>query len=197
MPHHQYVEHKNTRGIMLVLRLVWSFAYLWVMLHAASVVPTVNESLESSGLWSHEQTILISYKSLAFFNIRGDIVHLCTTAGMLIFPYLCSRSLHSSPYRLLMFIMPYMWSFLFQWTTSVPMICWTLVILIRDYEIDSLRDVFLEVAKVLVFKILVLANFSSIMIRTFALLKILDEQDEEGIVNVANLGEHLNLFLRI
>ncbi|BFG04247.1 uncharacterized protein DMAD_03261 [Drosophila madeirensis] len=186
MPHHQYVEHKYTRGIMLVLRLVWSFAYLWVMLQAANVVPTVNK---------------------AFFNIRHDIVHLCITAGTVIFLYLISRSYfyeycvtnnkrHSSPYRLLMLIIPYMWLFLFKWIISVFITYWTLGFLIRDYKIDS-RDVFLDIAKVLVFKILVLANFSSIIIRTWALLKILDEEDEEGIVNLANLGEHLNLFLRI
>ncbi|XP_022220281.2 uncharacterized protein LOC111072609 [Drosophila obscura] len=208
MPHHQYVEHKYTRWIMLVLRLLWSHAYLWVMLHAANVVPKVNEHLESSGLWSHDHKILLSYKSQIGFSLRGEILFLFKSTGVALFLYLYSRCSFygycvtrkmwdTFPYPLLMLIVPYLASFLYQWIKSVLITFWTLAILIGICDGDSMRYLFLEFAKVLFFKILVLANFSAISLRTWALLKILDEEPEQGIVNFSNLGEHLNVFLRI
>ncbi|XP_017061992.1 uncharacterized protein LOC108101924 [Drosophila ficusphila] len=205
----QYTNYRFTRGTMVILRCLWAILYLWGMLHAAAIIPIPNERWESK-LWTKKLRYELKYHTLFDLDGKTEVYVLVLVVVLLYGLYhscRCSfvgaRYLEGRvdkphlDYRLLVFKVPYLVAFVFSWVFSTGLtVCGALLVALRDQS-GHTHVLCCQFAMAILFKLLVLANFYSVCVRTWAYLKMFEAETDEHMLNYQNFGDHLNLFFRV
>ncbi|EDW60884.1 uncharacterized protein [Drosophila virilis] len=205
MPHQLYKSWKYTRFTMCLLRCFLSLSYLWIMLHAAAVVPVVNEHSKWF-FWVQHLKFWITYASILTFDAQTQCYVVLVMLMVLFRLYQCSRCNFCNtrdnirdggkvPYnkRMLLYFGPYLLLFSFCWLASMYSIGLDLMRIILNDEIHT-DCMYSKIGMAVFFKMLVLANVLVRCVRCGVILHLFADEPDDELRNVHNLGEHLNLF---
>ncbi|KQS62574.1 uncharacterized protein LOC26526164 [Drosophila erecta] len=208
MPEQQTV-YKCNRCVMVLLRSYLSVLYLWGILHLAAIMPFPHEIWETT-FWSRTRSFKVAYRTILNNDLWAEVYILTLILVVLCNLFYCCHcrlvgvrildvEVVIPPLQVRLLILPivYIVVFVFCWTITTITTCLGVVYVTQgDGSVRSGRTVCLLVVGLLM-KLLALANFYSICIRTWAYLKILDTGANEWLVNYYNFGDHLNLFFRV
>ncbi|XP_016972564.1 uncharacterized protein LOC108039902 [Drosophila rhopaloa] len=205
----QYTNYRFTRLAMVLLRCLWAILYLWGMMHAAAILPLPVERWES-GFWNRKLNYVLSYKSLFDFDFKTEsYIHILSIVLLYCLFRCCRCSFIGArylvagvdrphmDYRLLVFKAPYLIAFIVCWVVSTMMTVLGVYVVAERDQSDFTYILYCQFAMALLFKLLVMANFYSVCVRTWAYLKIFEAESDEGLLNYQNFGDHLNLFFRV
>ncbi|XP_017124973.1 uncharacterized protein LOC108144529 [Drosophila elegans] len=205
----QYTNYRFTRVVMVLLRCSWALFYLWVMIHAAAILPVPVERW-TPGFWSSKRYYVLTYKSLIDFNIKTELcIHILANVLMFCLFRCCSCSFlgprylvgkvnkpHMN-YGLLVFKAPYLIAFLVCWVVSTAITVLGVKLVAKQDQSDSTYILYGQFAIALLFKLLILANFYSVCLKTWAYLKIFEAESNAGLITYQNFGDHLSLLFRV
>nr|XP_016930306.1 uncharacterized protein LOC108010020 [Drosophila suzukii] len=205
----QYTNRKHTRSIMVILRFLWAFWYLWAMMHAAAIVPIPFEEWDIN-LWSKKLKYVLTYKSLFEFKMKIEMCVHSMVIVLLFSLYRCcqcsfigARFLEagmkkpSDKYYLMAFSTPYCFAFIGTWIYSTMMTVWAIILVVKGDESETTYILICQLVIALIFKLMVLANVLSVILRICGYIMIFEKDSTVGQLNYNNFGDHLNLFFRV
>ncbi|XP_052838436.1 uncharacterized protein LOC128253794 [Drosophila gunungcola] len=205
----QYTNYWFIRVVMVLLRCLWAMFYLWGMIHAAAILPVPVECW-TPGFWSSKRYYVLGYKSLIDFDIKTELcIHILVNFLMYCLFRCCSCSFLGArylvgnvnkphmDYGLLVFKAPYLIAFLVCWVVSTSITVLGVNLVAKQDQSDSIYSLYGQFGIALLFKLLVVANFYSVCLKTWAYLKIFEAESNEGLITNQNFGDHLNLLFRV
>ncbi|XP_016953565.1 uncharacterized protein LOC108026880 [Drosophila biarmipes] len=205
----QYINRKYTRSIMVILRFLWAFSYLWAMMHAAAILPIPYERWENN-FWSKKRNYVLTYKSLFEFKMKTEMyVHVLVFVVLFSLYRCCQCRLigarfmlpgldrPSNKYRLMALAAPYWFAFIGTWTISTLITVWGLILVVKRDESDRTYVLIAQLIIAMLFKLMVLANVYSTVLRIWGYIKIFEKDSIVGQLNYNNFGDHLDLFFRV
>ncbi|XP_017019008.1 uncharacterized protein [Drosophila kikkawai] len=194
----QYINQIFSKPIMTILRCAWSVLYLWIMMHGASIMIVINERWEEGLIWNKRlPDELIYWDELA--NVSGaEMLTWAMIVSVLVSIYVSSQPVGGVRVRnekrleKIVLCTPYVFAFLVRWlfTTFVT------VSQLMGQPRDASWNRFAQFTFALLFKILIMANMSSVCLRAY--VKLFGLEVERNIVRISNLnfGDRLSqIFL--
>ncbi|KAH8306606.1 hypothetical protein KR018_011530 [Drosophila ironensis] len=194
-----------------VLRLFMTMVYLWVILLAAAVLPVPMAS-HTVSMFTSEVVMDVRYRLVFVFTPTGQLVVALTITSLLSSLFKCCRcnfadirilELGDDPIEvtaaIYMHFIPFLMCFYCLWMCTTLLIVMAIARLEDETDTPGVNKLFGHLLYLLVFKILVALNCYSISVRSFAILKVMEREDNlvQSIPNYLNFGEYLNMFFRI
>lgn len=207
----QYVNYKYTRLAMVLMKCALSSFYLWLMLHAAAIMPELIERWEST-FWTSRVKLFIRYRTVFISYKKSELIIYMLVTWVMFCLFRCcrcnflgsrcisrSKDIPNLDCGTYLSMSPYLMAFAFLWMLSV----WRTVVRysqVIDYTKENNAYLLLcQFFMALAFKLLVLTNFYSTFLRVWMILNVFEKESEENevVINTHDFGEHLNLFFRV
>lgn len=203
-------SEKYWRRLVVLLRCFMAISYLWMMLQAAAIAPGLENQSKARFLFRKKQYVVIYKTVLRFSKITQLYVNLIILAVMLRF-YNCCRSKvwFCSPDQLIIGHMKrirfnrrhfihfgaYLLLFIAMWIASVYIIYNSALKVCLKETFENPLYIYTQLAFIIIFKLLVLANLIDRSLRVYLVLKLFNNE-AECMINPHDFGEHLNLLLQ-
>ncbi|XP_037715377.1 uncharacterized protein LOC119550619 [Drosophila subpulchrella] len=184
----QYTNRKHTRSIMVILRFLWAFCYLWTMMHAAAILPIPFEQWDKN-LWNNKLNYVLTYKSLFEFKMKTEMyVHIMVLVLLFSLYRCCQCSFIGARFLEARVEKP-------RHNTAITV--WAIFLVVKGNESDTTYILICQLVIALIFKLMVLANVLSAVLRICGYIMIFEKDSIVGQLNYNNFGDHLNLFFRV
>lgn len=200
----QYVNSRFSLILMSTLRCFWSALYLWMMMHASAIVPIAYERWDTGFFWNSRLPDKLMYKDPLAMIPNAELWILLMIFAVIksLYVSFCYRprllenilQLENQPRLNCAAYIPYMVSFLGSWLFTTYVTAHQLAIW-SQMDTTSV-SVFCHLVMAFLFKILVMANFSSLCLRVYSsMLKHLSEW-ERGHILELDFGQRLDELFR-
>ncbi|KAH8238742.1 hypothetical protein KR038_009809 [Drosophila bunnanda] len=200
----QYANSRFSRPAMSLMRCFWNALHLWIMIHAASIVLVFHERCDRGFFWDTcLPAKLLYYDALAKVP-AGELWILGMIAAVLRSIYAASGCKLVGSQDLgqvgrrprlekICVCAPYMGAFLGCWIFSTYELVRQLFMARPS---GSTLSVYGQLILALLFKILIMANMTSLCLRAYVKLLKLALEWNRGYISTLNFGERLNLLFR-
>lgn len=200
---------KYKRRVMVLLRCFMAISYLWMMLQAAAIVPALDNKSKKSFLFRKKHYVVF-YITLLPFDISTQLYVNAMILAVMFRLYKCCRSKvwFCSPDPLIIgqmkrirlnrghftYFGAYLLLFIAMWIASIIIIYSSVLrICLKETFSDPLY-IYAQLAFVILFKLLAMANFIDRVLRVYLVLKLFNNE-AECMINPHDFGEHLNFLL--
>ncbi|KAH8356250.1 hypothetical protein KR200_000361 [Drosophila serrata] len=199
----QYVNSGYSRAIMSLLRCWWTSLYLWVMMHAGGTLFVVNESWNEGFLWNLRKPDKLFFFDPLSVDTFGEVWTVVMIAAVLGGVYrTCGCRLVGSGtlgrigrkprLQNLWFCAPYIGAIGGCWIFSTFLLARHMFT--RELSHTSM-NLYAKLIFALLFKILVMANMTSVFLRAYVKVMELAMNWNRGQTSDLNFGERLRLIL--
>ncbi|KAH8325199.1 hypothetical protein KR074_009554 [Drosophila pseudoananassae] len=205
----QYVYHKFIRIVSVLAKCAMASFYMWVMLHAAAIMPCIKERREKNGYWTYRKRFYLSYSSAFLANSKLEVIIYLLVFWMMIYLYrrcrcnfLGSRCIsqtrniqHSKSGSFMTMHVSFV-IYLLIWYTSWYHIIDTYPVVFHFAKRSGSYWLYYQFIIAVMFKIIVLANFLFSHLRIMVILQRFQKQDEQNelLMNDHDFGDHLNVL---
>ncbi|XP_030372435.1 uncharacterized protein LOC115622561 [Scaptodrosophila lebanonensis] len=204
----KYQNYKYTCLVMMLLRILWSASYLWVMVHGAMMVPVLRESWQNR-FWTSRMKYLLAYTTMLPFSNTTEFSIFILIFLVLFSIFRFSRCRFSGSkdsqlgekipldFRIWSGLIPYLIVFLFCWALTTLFIVLKIFGVGRRAKDKHLLNIYCQLGMALLFKLLLLSNMTVVCCRSWGLLMLIKREPDQPLYNFNNFGDHLNAFFRI